>query len=216
MQAQPVTDHLLVACDDHHRRTTAEINDPATSNDLSLALSQLQTDVENRMVVTHAGTLDGMRAKARTLRRLMSGGDEPQDCPECDDIARMTWSLVTDVLGAQPDTLDVPAIPLSEAVALYDALRTVKEVVLGLCCQGRFKAEAGRYNEAGEFLDNLAELLGYASDKIAERAEAAKPDEASDDYTDRATILIMNAFHCEGITTAADRAIELYGKPEAA
>lgn len=216
MLIQPATDHLLVACDKNHRQTAAVINDPATSNDHSLALTQLQTDVENRMVVTHAATLDGMQAKARTLRRLMSGGDEPQDCPEADDIARMTWSLVTDVLGAQPITLDVPAMALGEAAALFDALRTVKDVVLGLCCQPRFKADEGLYNQAGNCLDDLAEMIGRASDEIAERAEAAKPDQASDDYADRATILIMHDFHCAGVTTAVDRAIDLYGKSEAA
>ena len=214
MVIQTATDHLLVACDEQHRRTTAEINNPATANEYSLALTQLQTDVENRMVATHAATLSGMRAKASTLRRLMaSDSDTRTKCPDdVDDIGRMTWSLVTDVLGAQPEAPEVPEMPLNEAAALFDALRTVKDVVLGLCCQPRFKAASGGYNEAGEFLDNLAELIGTASDQIAEAAEAAVPDAGSDDYADRASILVMEAFYCEGVTTAADRAFELYGR----
>ncbi len=211
-----IADNLLVTCDRQHRSTTEEINSPSTSNEVSLALTEVQGDLENRMVQTHAGNIAGMQAKARTLRRLMSGGDKAQHCPDGDDIARMTWSLVADVIQAQPDTVDVPAMPLGEAAALFDGLRTVKDVILGLCSQRRFCVPNRGYNEAGEYLDNLAEMIGHAADQITERAEAAKPDEASDDYADRATILIMNAFHCEGITTAADRAIELYGKSEAA
>lgn len=216
MMSAATADNLLIACDQRHRSITAEINAPSTSNDVSQALIEIQGDLENRMVGTEAGNTAGMRAKARTLRRLMSGGDEPQQCPAGDDIERMTWSLVVDVLEMEPNAVDVPTMPLGQAAALFDALRTVKDVILGLCCQHRFHSEGGLYNEAGEYLDNLAEVIGLASDQIAEAAEAAKPDEASDDFADRAAILIMDAFHCGGVTTAADRAIALYGKPEAA
>lgn len=108
----------------------------------------------------------------------------------------------------------LPPMSLTEAAALFDALRTVKDVLTALCCQPRFKSAPYGYNEAGEFLDDLAELVGHAADHIAEVAEAAQPDEASDDFASRSTILIMDAFHCEGVVTAAGRAIDLYGKAE--
>ena len=108
-----------------------------------------------------------------------------------------------------------PPMSLCEAAQLFDALRTTKDVVLGLSCQPRFRASYGEYNAAGQFLDDLRELIGHAMDNIAEVAESATPDEASDDYASRATILISDDLRCEGVTTAADRAIALYGQSEA-
>jgi peptidoglycan/xylan/chitin deacetylase (PgdA/CDA1 family) len=107
-----------------------------------------------------------------------------------------------------------PPMSLCEAADLFDALRTAKDVVLGLSCQPRFRAGYGEYNTAGQFLDDLREMIGHAMDNIAEVAESATPDETSDDYASRAAILIADDLRCEGVVTAADRAMALYGQAE--
>lgn len=113
--------------------------------------------------------------------------------------------------------LDLPAtISLSEMAQLNDALRTLKDVTLGLCSQGRFKGAPGLYNEAGEVLDDLCELIGRTMDLIGERAEAIElaPDAPgySDDFAERALILVEQELRCEGVTAAAALASKLYGR----
>lgn len=106
-------------------------------------------------------------------------------------------------------TASLPALmPLEEMAQLYDALRTIKSVIDGLMCQRRFDS-----NMAGAFLDDLNVALGLTCDKISDRA-AARSAKSSDEFSLRAEILILQQFHCEGITSAADLAAKLYGPTE--
>lgn len=57
-------------------------------------------------------------------------------------------------------------MPTMQAVALYEALVTVKEVINGLLCQPRFGGPDGIANAAGEVLNLLR-------DQVAEQAENA-------------------------------------------
>lgn len=57
------------------------------------------------------------------------------------------------------------ALPAVQAVALYEALTTLKEVVDAMLCQPRF--------EAGQVCNAAGEVLSHLRDQIAEQAEAA-------------------------------------------
>lgn len=115
-------------------------------------------------------------------------------------------------------TLDLPAsISLADMAQLNDALRTIKDVTLGLCSQGRFKGGPGLYNEAGEVLDDLCELVGRTMDLISERAEAIELSPTApgygDDFAERALILIEQELRCEGVTSVAALVRKLYAEP---
>lgn len=98
--------------------------------------------------------------------------------------------------------------------ALYDGLRLVADVMQGLLCQRRYGD--GLYNPAGEYLDAIMEAVCRASDDLADAAKAIQPDESADDFSDvfaaRAHILVLHKINCEGITAAANLAIELFGE----
>lgn len=90
-----------------------------------------------------------MRAKARTLRRLIAtGGDETARPDNLDDIGSMTWSLLTDVLGEPAGAVKVPPMPLRQMFALYDALRVLYNVALGYAGNHRFDGGEGILNQA--------------------------------------------------------------------
>jgi hypothetical protein len=113
------------------------------------------------------------------------------------------------------DALPLPnKLTYREMAALYDALRTMKEVGLGLISQARFTGDQGLYNEAGNILDDLCDLIGKTTDDLAEMALKARPDPRSQsysaDFADRAHVLIAHENNCNGIESAAVQAFGLY------
>lgn len=209
-----IADDFLTACDEQHRDMTVAINSPKTGESTSEALTEIQSSIEDRMVAVRAVTVEGMRAKAQTLRRLMADGDDSATiCPDdADDIGRMTWSLLTDVLGEKSGAVELPAMPLKQMFALYDILRATHDILLGFAGNHRCQSEDGGYNLAGDVVDDLVTLMGCLSDRIAEDAEAVRPSDDLD-VAMRAEIMMRHEISSEGPSSAATLAAEIYGKP---
>lgn len=214
-------DAALLAAERRHSDLSDRINASGDVGDTKVQRIGDEMRAAERVIgEARAATGEGLRAKARAARRLICGGNETTPAlPEIynDDVGRMVWSLIQDLLH-QRALADIavappPPMPLSEMVALYDGLRTVKDVLLAMACQPRFKSQFGPgYNQAGEFVDDLCEMIGRTSDHLAEMAETIVPaDDNGDEFAERAHVLILDEINCNGITAAADMAIKLYG-----
>jgi hypothetical protein len=70
-------------------------------------------------------------------------------------------------------------LPLTQAIALHDAMHTVLNVIAGFRCQPRFNKDNGycRDNEAGEELEDLAETIGGRMGELVELVRASRPTE---------------------------------------
>jgi hypothetical protein len=94
-------DAALIAADRRHSALADLINDDRTSEEAGERLCREQSAAERVLVLSRAETGEGLRAKARTLRRLVCGGNAcVQDLPESlgDDVGRLMWSLLQDIL----------------------------------------------------------------------------------------------------------------------
>lgn len=120
--------------------------------------------------------------------------------------------FITDDLEAKPLTVDQPkAMPTRQLFALYDALRALHDVALGFSGNHRFQGEHDAFNQAGEFVDRLCTLIGCASDRVADLAQAATP--ADDiEFGMRAEILIRHEISCEGAASAARLAAQIFAQ----
>lgn len=206
----------LSVADRRHSELSDLINAAGISDDDATRLNAEQCAIERAMAARRAKSGDEIKAKARVIRRLIVGGNFPDAAlPETsdDDIGRMTWSLVSDVLRRdEAAPIDLPIMPLDQMAPLFEALGNIRQVVAAFSCQPRFTASNGLYNEAGGVLDDLSDLIAKAEDRIAALAKSMKIEKAdpaySDDFARRAEILIRREIGDEGMATLVS---ELYG-----
>lgn len=120
--------------------------------------------------------------------------------------------ITDDEPAAKPLTIGLPkAMPIGQLFALYDALRVLHDMALGYADNRRFVADHGGLSQAGSFVDDLGSLIGKASDRVAQIAEAASPGDDIE-FDMRAEIMIRHAMSCNGAASAASLAAQLHGK----
>jgi hypothetical protein len=94
-------DAALLTAERRHSDLSDRINASGTSEDLCDRLLAEQVSTESVIAAARPETGDGLRAKARALQRLLCGGNVKRPTlPDSydDDIGRLTWSLLQDIL----------------------------------------------------------------------------------------------------------------------
>lgn len=94
-----ISDAALLAAGRRHSDLHEQVLDERNSDALATSLSAEMSAVERVMCCTRAETGEGIRAKARALRRTVFGADAkalPESC--ADDATRLLWSLLEDIL----------------------------------------------------------------------------------------------------------------------